>query len=401
MSQSNERDELTDNTTGYVLSDFAEEPDELDGGYETRAMRRQRMHNSNKRSALWTVLGLVAELLFTCAAICALYVVWQMWWTGVQAEHVQQQTRQSVQWSDPGKQETVNIAQAQAGDPPVQPETASTDELIAQIYVPRFGDQWVRNIVQGAELQQINEHGLGHYPETQMPGELGNFAIAGHRNGYGQPLANVDKLQPGDSIIIRTKDYWYVYEYTSYKIVLPSQGEVLDPNPENPGATPTKRMITLTTCEPKYTTATHRWISFGELKYWAKVSDGVPEELATKDTSGKVKFVNNETTSIVSRLDSLVPVILWALLAYVVIFLAAAVAWRWPVLRQIRSGERKRPEISVYGWLMRHQPGVMVIRLVLMLILLLVIAAALFEWGFPWAASHIPMLQAMSNYVTV
>ncbi len=49
-------------------------------------------------------------------------------------------------------------------------------------------------------------------------------------------------------------------------------------------------MITLTTCEPKYTTATHRWISYGELSYWAKVSDGVPEELATSSNSAKVAF---------------------------------------------------------------------------------------------------------------
>ena len=53
-----------------------------------------------------------------------------------------------------------------------------------------------------------------------MPGQVGNFAFAGHRNGYGQPLGDVDKLQEGDPIIVRTQDYWYVYHYTSYKIVL-------------------------------------------------------------------------------------------------------------------------------------------------------------------------------------
>ena len=65
---------------------------------------------------------------------------------------------------------------------------------------------------------------------------------------------------------------------------------MIAPNPEDSTANPTKRMITLTTCEPKYSTPTHRWISYGELAYWAKVSDGVPKELATTDSSGAVMF---------------------------------------------------------------------------------------------------------------
>ena len=63
-------------------------------------------------------------------------------------------------------------------------------------------------------------------------------------------------------------------------------------------------MITLTTCEPKYSTPTHRWISYGELAYWAKVSDGVPKELATTDSSGAVMFSTTETPSIASRIGS-------------------------------------------------------------------------------------------------
>lgn len=204
------------------------------------------------KSALWTILGILAELMLTAAAICALYIAWQMWWTGVQSEHNQIETRQSVSWSDPGKSGNVTVAKAQQGDLPVQPQSATEGELIAQIYIPRFGSQWQRNLVEGTDLTQLNKHGLGHYTDSQMPGQVGNFAFAGHRNGYGQPLGDVDKLQEGDPIIVRTQDYWYVYHYTSYKIVLPSQVEVVAANPEHPGETPTKRMLTMTTCEPKY-----------------------------------------------------------------------------------------------------------------------------------------------------
>lgn len=365
-----------------------------DGEGEAPARRRS--------GAGWQALGVFAEILLTLAALCALYIAWQMWWTGVQSEHTQQQQWQSVGWSDPSKGGgQTAIAEAQPGDPPVQPENASNGDLVAQIYLPRFGDQWRRNIVQGTDADQLNKHGLGHYPGTQMPGELGNMAVAGHRNGYGQPLGDVDRLQSGDAMVVRTKDYWYVYRYTTYKIVLPDQVAVIASNPDSPDSPPTKRMLTLTTCEPKYSTPTHRWISYGEFSYWAKVSDGVPKELATSDASGAVKFVNNGQQSPVSKLSTLVPVIRIALLLYVVLFIAAAFAWRWPARRAIREGRVRRPDISVYGSLLRLQPGAAPVRFVLLLILLFIAAAALMQWGFPWAASSIPYLRSISNYVTV
>ena len=294
--------------------------------------------SSPQRSPVWQALGICAELLITAAVICALYIVWQMWWTGVEAERAQNETTQSVDWSDPSNNGgTVTIAKAQEGDAPVQPKDAKYGDLIAQIYIPRFGSQWHRNIVEGTTLEQLNRHGLGHYDTTQMPGQVGNFAVAGHRNGYGQPLGDVDKLQEGDPIIVRTKDYWYVYHYTRYEIVLPTDVHVIAPNPEDSTANPTKRMITLTTCEPKYSTPTHRWISYGELAYWAKVSDGVPKELATTDSSGAVMFSTTETPSIASRIGSLDKVVFGALVVWLVLFIAAAVAWLAGAARDSRG----------------------------------------------------------------
>lgn len=360
----------------------------------------RRRPSAPRRGALWQVLGIIAELLLTAAAICALYIVWQMWWTGVEAEQAQNETTQSVNWSDPSNNGgDVKVAEAQEGDPPVQPEKPAYGDLIAQVYIPRFGSQWHRNLVEGTTLEQLNRHGLGHYQDTQMPGQVGNFAVAGHRNGYGQPLGDVDKLQEGDPIIIRTKDYWYVYHYTRYEIVLPTDIYVIAPNPENSSVEPTKRMITLTTCEPKYSTPTHRWISYGELAYWAKVSDGVPKELTTTDSSGEVCFATKETPSLVSKIGSLDKVVYGALVAWLILFIAAAVAWRWPVLKAIRLGERRRPDASIYGTLLRLQPGVAPIRWLLLAVLLFAGAAALFQWVFPWAAANIPFLQQMSNFV--
>lgn len=76
---------------------------------------------------------IVAELLLTFAAICGLYVAWMQWWTGVQSDHVQQETRAQVAWAQPNDGGTLKIAQPQDGEPPVQPKEALTGELIARV----------------------------------------------------------------------------------------------------------------------------------------------------------------------------------------------------------------------------------------------------------------------------
>lgn len=368
-------------------------------------MSARHVRTSKRRdSALSVALGVIGELLITAAVICGLYIVWQLWWTGVQSERTQAETRQAVSWTQPGGADgegTTAVAQPQAGDPPTQVQSVSYGDLMAELYVPRFGSNWHRNIVEGTDATQLARHGLGHYQNSAMPGDLGNFAVAGHRSGYGEPLVDVDRLEEGDPIIVRTQDYWYVYRYTGYKITVPTDTDVVAPNPENPGGEPVKRMITLTTCEPKYSYATKRWISWGELEYWAKVSDGAPKELTSTDSAGKVRFAINEEPSVAARIGSLQPVVAWALVAWLVLAIAAAVAWRWPARRDIRDGVRPKPMFSLYGWLLRLQPGVLPVRMLLLALLIVAAAAALFEWTFPWAASTIPVLRQMSNFVQV
>lgn len=373
-----------------MTSEEPENKDAVDPGRETGR------EPERGRSRLVSAAEVLGELLITLAVLCALYVVWQLWWTGVQSEHRQIETRESSAWSKPASGDTKRVAPPQGGEPPVEPRSASEGDLMAQLYIPRFGEHWERNVVQGTSPSQLAYAGLGHYPNTQMPGEVGNVALAGHRAGYGEPLAHVDEFKVGDAIVLRTKDYWYVYHYTFYRIVLPDQVDVIAPNPENPTGPATKRMITLTTCEPKYSTATHRWISWGEFDYWAKVSDGVPKELMG-DKGADVVFAQQASTPL-AKVGSLQNVILALVAAYLVIYLAALIAWRYPVLREIREGTRPRPVASIYGWLLRHQSGIAPIRWILMILLVLVVACALLEWGFPWLATNVPFLRQMSNY---
>ncbi|OZG49068.1 class E sortase [Bombiscardovia coagulans] len=369
---------------------------------ETSKHRSSVTHHKKQQGSVSRVAGIVGEILATLAILCGLYVVWQLWWTGIQSQHTQYETLKATSWSAPasptgGKEK---VAPEQTGPMPVQPQNVKRGDLVAQLYIPRFGATWERNVVEGTSADLLAYGGIGHYSQSQMPGQTGNFALAGHRAGYGEPLSNVDKLREGDPIVVRTQDYWYVYHYTNKKIVDPSEVSVIAPNPEHPEEEATKAAITLTTCEPKYATAAHRWISWGDFDYWAKVSDGIPRELAANNNGG-VTFESKRSPSPLVKFGSLLPVMTLLLLAYVVIYLSALLAWRYPKLKAISDGREPRPYLSMYGWLSRHQSGIKPVRCVLMVLLALVVACAMFEWGFPWMAAHVSFMRSISNFPTV
>lgn len=81
--------------------------------------------------------------------------------------------------------------------------------------------------------------GAGHVRGTAMPGGLGNFVIAAHRDTYFRPLAGI---QTGMKMRVVTADNTYTYVVDSTKIVLPEDVDVLDM-----GDVP---QMTLITCYP-------------------------------------------------------------------------------------------------------------------------------------------------------
>jgi len=101
--------------------------------------------------------------------------------------------------------------------------------------------------VAGIDTKNL-KRGLGHYPGTPMPGEYGNSAFAGHRTTFGAPLLNVDKLVPGDEIIVTTiTNGRYVYIVSEPpRIVSPRDGSVVTTTDTSVAT------LTLTSCHPKY-----------------------------------------------------------------------------------------------------------------------------------------------------
>ncbi len=81
--------------------------------------------------------------------------------------------------------------------------------------------------------------GAGHIRGTALPGGLGNFVVAAHRDTYFRPLAGI---KPGMTMRVVTPDETFLYIVDSTKIVLPEDVDVLDI-----GDTP---QMTLITCYP-------------------------------------------------------------------------------------------------------------------------------------------------------
>jgi sortase A len=114
-------------------------------------------------------------------------------------------------------------------------------EPVAWLRIPRIGLDDI--VVAGVGRDDLKK-GPGHYPQTPMPGQLGNSAIAGHRTTFGGPFLHVDELEPGDEILINTPYGEFVYVVTGTEIVNPDQWEVIATTD------PTVATLTLTSCHP-------------------------------------------------------------------------------------------------------------------------------------------------------
>lgn len=115
-------------------------------------------------------------------------------------------------------------------------------------------------VVSGVTLTDL-QRGPGHYPGTALPGEEGNFAVAGHRTTYGAPFFNLDQLERDDEILVTDRSgERFVYRVRRQEIVAPGDTWVVGPDPLDRG----KPVLTLTTCNPRFSNA-QRLIVFAEL----------------------------------------------------------------------------------------------------------------------------------------
>ena len=118
------------------------------------------------------------------------------------------------------------------------PHSVATGDAIGEMKIPRIGLETI--VVQG-ESPRILHRAVGHLPETAMPGQPGNVALAGHRDGFFRPLKDI---QVGDAISLKTLDGEFLYRVESTEVVWPSDVQVLQATRVN--------TLTLVTCYPFY-----------------------------------------------------------------------------------------------------------------------------------------------------
>jgi sortase A len=229
----------------------------------------------------------VGELLITAGVLLGLYVVWELVWTDVEANQEAGQVLDVVK-RQPGWVVAEGSEFARHRDPTAEPPPVDENPLPTpgfgdawgSLHVPRWGLDYNTAIVEGTDRVKILNKGLiGHYVGTEGPGRVGNFATSAHRTTYGKPYNKVADLQVGDSLIVETAQHYYVYKMYATEIVYPDAVRVIWPVPNEEGAQPTKRIITLTTCHPMFS-AKQRFVVWGELEYWTDKADGPLEELA-------------------------------------------------------------------------------------------------------------------------
>ncbi len=226
----------------------------------------------HRRRSLLRLLGAVA---LAAGLVGAAVLVWQLWWTDVQAAE-----RSEVLVTDLREDFGPTPASAQTIDarPGTDTSTASPHEP-AIVHLPTIGEELP--VLDGVEAEVLDQGVLGRYPGSGAPGEVGNYAVAGHRTTYGRPLWALGDLAAGDPVVVETADAFHVYRFTGTRVTHPDDVSVLAPVPDHPGTDPQEASMVLTTCHPRFS-ARERLIGYAVLDRSVPRSAGLPPELEVR-----------------------------------------------------------------------------------------------------------------------
>lgn len=219
-----------------------------------------------RRGLLAGAVSLFGEVLITVGVLMALFVVYSLYWTNVQANREAGRMTDDLRdsWEntpDDGKPRPVDIGDLKGG--------------IGFLHVPAMEENIL--VRKGTATDDLNKGVAGYYTEPRksaMPWDRrGNFTLAAHRDGHGAKFHDIHRIEEGDPIVFETKDRWFVYKtYAVLSETSKYNTGVLDDVPEESGKTKPGRYITLTTCTPMYTSR-HRYVVWGELERVDRVDE--------------------------------------------------------------------------------------------------------------------------------
>ena len=271
---------------------------------------------------LATLLGGLGRLLIAAGLITLAFAVFQLWGTGLSERQAQGSLNDELD-----KTLQANEVSGDAGDR-TAPELTGDDvpqisQPFGRIKIPKIGVE--KAIVEGVGRDDLRK-APGHYPDTPLPGQAGNAAIAGHRTTYGQPFHDLDKLVPGDIIEVDTLQgsFTYVVEKhavegpdgineVGHQIVLPSDVDVIADKGDN--------RLTLTACHPKYS-ARERIVVSATLQ-------AEPAPASPRPEPQSVEQQESFEDSLGWNLDHTGATVFWALMSLGVVCVAYLLGRKW------------------------------------------------------------------------
>ena len=204
----------------------------------------------------WSVVGAIGRFMMRTGVVILLFVAYQLWGTGFATARAQDTLTkefesQIAQYLEPATSATQPPIVTAPSDLPIpQP-----GDPIARLTIKKIDSDFI--MVQGVDLKWLQE-GPGHFPQTPLPGQPGNAAVAGHRTTYQAPFNRIDELVPGDIITAQTLQGTFTYKVdaqidpkngstSGHVIVSPNDLSILDQAGVN--------RLTLMACHPKFSAA--------------------------------------------------------------------------------------------------------------------------------------------------
>jgi len=206
---------------------------------------------------------MVAQIAIAIGVALILVVLYLVVWTGHETSRAQADLRSSFRTGETG---------GRGG------AAASQGDGVAILHIPALGKKWEWVVVEGVDDDSLAQ-GPGHFPGTALPGQVGNFAVAGHRATHGEPFAHLDRLKAGDPIVVETAQGWLTYRVTSNRILPATATDVIAPVSGSPGAAATRSTLTLVTCHPRWD-STERLVVGAELVETRAADAGPPAGLS-------------------------------------------------------------------------------------------------------------------------
>ncbi len=209
---------------------------------------------THKKLAKPQILFLTAITLVSAGASFLL----ALWWNAEVNDRTARSQTVAAQEVKQAILSEVQNAPRGSSDKPKATSAKPQSRVIGVLEIPKLGLQ--RVIAEGITNKTLNDpnSGVGHYPGTALPGEKGNFAITGHRNGNGGTFFDLDKVGKGDLVRVITPEGIWKYRVTKTEVVEPENNEALL-------NLPFSSTITITTCHPKWSDK-QRLLVVGELE---------------------------------------------------------------------------------------------------------------------------------------